>query len=182
MITTLILPGLGNSGPEHWQTIWEKNDASFQRVVQDNWDTPHCDEWVQRVEEFISTLSGKVVLVAHSSACALVAHWALKTSPLTLKKVQGGLLVAPSDPEGPNYPKEPVGFGPVPTKPLPFPTIVVASTDDRYITVERAKAYASAWQSRFVVIKNAGHINSNSGLSDWPEGLALLKELKEKSA
>lgn len=178
MITTLILPGLGNSGSEHWQTLWEKNDPSFRRVVQSNWDSPNCIDWVLHLNEVIHSYSEKVVLVAHSSACALVAHWTCQANTDALLKVQGALLVAPSDPEGPNYPIDPIGFGPVPMNELPFPSIVVASTDDRYITVDRATLYAAAWHSRLVVVENAGHINSSSGLGNWPEGLALLNELK----
>lgn len=178
MVTTLILPGLENSGPEHWQTIWEKNNSSFHRVVQNNWDSPHCTEWVQRLNDVIHFYSEKLVLVAHSSACALVAHWSCQANATEIKKIQGALLVAPSDPEGPNYPIGPIGFGPVPLNVLPFPSIVVASTDDQYITVDKAKSYASAWHSRLVVLENAGHINSSSGLGNWPQGLELLNELK----
>jgi uncharacterized protein len=30
----LILPGLDNSGPEHWQTHWQKQNPHFVRVEQ----------------------------------------------------------------------------------------------------------------------------------------------------
>src|SRR3972149_6660062 len=32
--TILILPGVGGSGTEHWQTAWEKAFPCFQRVEQ----------------------------------------------------------------------------------------------------------------------------------------------------
>jgi uncharacterized protein len=178
MITTIILPGIGNSGPDHWQTHWERLNPSFRRIQQDEWDAPRCEDWVKRLDAVISSLSDKIVLVAHSSSCALVAHWTLQANTANIAKIHGALLVGPSDPTGPNYPAGPTGFAPVPLIRLPFPSIVVASTDDRYVTIERAREYAAAWHSRTVVIENAGHINSTSGLGDWTQGFELLQELQ----
>jgi hypothetical protein len=61
---------------------------------------------------------------------------------------------------------------------LPFPSVVVASTDDPHVTVERARAFATAWGSWLTLVENAGHLNSASGLGDWPAGYALLEELR----
>jgi uncharacterized protein len=178
MATTLIIPGIGNSGPDHWQTLWEKRDPSFRRVEQDEWNSPHRADWVRRLDDIIASVPGKVILVSHSSACALVAHWTVQADPLRQGKVQGALLVGPSDPEGPCYPVGPTGFAPVPLVSLPFPSIVVASSDDPFVTVPRAREYAAAWGSRFVLIENAGHINASSGLGNWPEGFSLFEELR----
>ncbi|HSU93561.1 MAG TPA: alpha/beta hydrolase, partial [Gemmatimonadaceae bacterium] len=60
---------------------------------------------------------------------------------------------------------------------LPFPSIVVASTNDEYVTIERARFFANAWGSSFVNIGEAGHINSASDLGNWPRGRELLAEL-----
>jgi serine hydrolase len=169
----LILPGLYNSGPEHWQSRWEAAHRSFRRVVQSDWETPRRKDWVARLDEEVRA-TPDAVLVAHSSSCALVAHWA-STCPAA--PVHGALLVAPSDPEGPAYPKGPTGFAPMPMQRLAFPTIVVASTDDIYVTMDRAQSFAGAWGSRLVNIGSAGHINSQSALGDWPFGLTLLEEL-----
>jgi len=177
-ITTLILPGISSSGPEHWQSHWERLDPTCVRVEQEEWESPRCADWVDTLDAAIAREQGDVVLVGHSSACALVAHWAAGATPEQLARVRGALLVAPSDPEGPRYPVGPTGFGPVPEGRLPFPSIVVASTNDEYVTLERARAYAEAWGSRFVNLGAAGHINSASGLGTWPAGFALLDELR----
>lgn len=177
-LTTLILPGLFNSGPEHWQTHWERLDATCRRVEQTDWATPRCADWVAGLDAAIAGLTREAVLVAHSSACALVAHWAAAAPPAHLARVRGALLVAPSDPAGPRYPAGPEGFGPVPEQRLPFPSIVVASADDEYVTLERARAYAAAWRSRFVDAGAAGHLNGASGLGAWPAGYALLESLR----
>ena len=176
MTRTLILPGLHNSDPDHWQSRWEAEDETLQRVIQDNWETPHCAEWVARLEQALESTGTETLLVAHSAGCALVAHWAVGCQR---GRVRGARLVAPSDPEAANFPSGPSGFAPMPLVRFPFPTVVVASSNDPFVTVVRAQTFARAWGSKFVMIGEAGHINSSSGLSDWPEGLVLLNTLRE---
>jgi predicted alpha/beta hydrolase family esterase len=118
-------------------------------------------------------------LLAHSLGCAVVAHWAFQY-PETGKAAHGALLVAPSDVEAPSYPVDAAGFAPLPLQTLPFPTLVVASTDDEYVTLDRARQFAAAWGSRLQVIGPAGHINGASGYGLWPEGLTLAAELAMK--
>lgn len=177
-VTTLLLPGLFDSGPDHWQSHWQRSDPTCRRVEQADWATPRCVDWVATLDAAIEALDGPAVLVAHSSACALVAHWARGASTARLDRVRGALLVAPTDPDGPHYPAGPTGFAPLPMDRLPFASIVVASIDDRYVTPTRARQYAAAWGSTFVGIGAAGHINGASGLGAWPEGQALLLRLR----
>jgi hypothetical protein len=172
----LILPGLHNSDPGHWQSRWEAEDETMDRVIQDDWETPHCADWVVRLDQALAYAGPEILLVAHSAGCALVAHWAVGCQR---GQVRGALLVAPSDPEAPSFPVGATGFAPIPLLRLPFPSIVVASSNDPFVTVARAQTFASAWGSEFVMIGGAGHINTASGLGDWPEGLALLRNLCE---
>lgn len=176
---TLILPGLYDSGPGHWQSLWERRNPSLRRVVQDDWVAPECGDWVRRLGDAIAQTRNPVVLVAHSTGCALVAHWADHARFARLQQVRGALLVAPSDPEGPSYPSGPTGFSPMPMRPLPFRSIVVASANDEYVAEERARLFAEAWGSEFVSLGAAGHINGDSGLGEWPRGLELLASLEE---
>ena len=171
--TVLILPGIGNSDPEHWQSRWEKANPAFVRVQQNDWDRAVCEEWLVVLENFAARAGTHVVLVAHSLACILVAHWASSSN----QKIKSALLVAPPNPDGPGFPQAAVGFSPFPSRPLPFPNIVVASTNDPYGSLEFARSTAAAWGSRFVNIGAAGHINSSSGLGDWDEGYSLLQQL-----
>lgn len=176
---TFILPGLTGSGLEHWQSYWERNDPQCQRILQDDWDNPRCEDWMATLERAVAAAQSEVVLVAHSAACALVAHW-VATAPLELvARIRGALLVAPSDPEGQNFPGGPSGFAPILLLPLPFPSVVVASENDEYVSVEQARSYADAWGSAFVNIGAAGHINSASQLGAWSAGYALLNGLRQ---
>jgi uncharacterized protein len=169
----LILPGFGDSGPGHWQSLWGKASPSFVRVQQRDWGNPVCDEWLGVLEKSVADTGGQCVLVAHSLACLLVAHWAMKAG-LTVK---GALLVAPPDPNGAGFPESAIGFSRFPRKPFPFASIVVASTSDPFGSVGFAQDCAAAWGSRFVSIGPAGHINSESGLGEWAEGMALFRQL-----
>lgn len=173
-VTTLLLPGLGNSGPEHWQSRWERADPTIRRVVQDDWATPRCGDWVARLSHVMHHVRNDVVLVAHSAACALVAHWAATAPAAQLGRVRGALLVAPADPLDSRFPVGASGFAPVPMEPLPFRSVVVASADDRYVTLARARELAHAWRSELVDAGERGHLDSASGLGAWNEGRRLL--------
>ncbi len=171
----LILPGLGGAGPEHWQTQWESCEHACARVQQRDWDRPALAEWLANVDDALARADGPVVLVAHSLACALVAHGARRPA---WASVVGALLVAPADVESPAHtPPETRGFAPMPSGPLPFPTIVVASLDDPYVAPERARHFARCWNAELVDVGARGHINAASGLGDWAEGRRLLGTL-----
>lgn len=171
--TILVLPGLGNSGQNHWQTIWEKR-FGFIRVCQDNWDTPLRTDWIARVDEYVQRAElSNVILVGHSLACNTIVSWAERFN----RRIKGALLVAPSDTEAESYPAGTTGFTPMPLFRLRFKSIVVASTNDPYVTCERAEYFANAWGSRVAFIGDAGHINVASGHGEWAEGLQFLKEL-----
>jgi predicted alpha/beta hydrolase family esterase len=169
----LILPGIGNSGPGHWQSLWELAHPSFRRVAQRDWDDPEREEWVAILEATAAQAGPYVLLVAHSLGCLLVAHWAQHST----RPVRGALLVAVPNPSGDAFPAAGSSFGPVPLERLPFPSIVVASEDDPYGSLAYAQRCASAWGSRLVTIGPAGHINAASNLGMWPEGLELLELL-----
>jgi uncharacterized protein len=176
----LLIPGLWNSGPEHWQSHWERERADCRRVVQRDWETPRFSDWSTTLESAIATAGGPVVLAAHSLGCALVARWA-ETSR-ELPKVRGALLVAPSDVDAPSYPQGTSGFTPMPLAALPFRSIVVFSSNDEYVSPDRAALFARAWGSRLVSAGAKGHLNSDSRMGMWPEGLILIDELRGRGA
>ena len=173
--TYLILPGLGNSGPDHWQSHLERKGEHFIRVHQMDWESPKCDDWLEAFDLEINKHDhGDVVLIGHSLACVAIAHWANKYG----KMIKGAFLVAPSDIEKPAYAFNAIGFDPIPLKKIPFPTIVVASTNDPWVSLGRAKYFAENWGSQFVNIGDAGHINTDSGFGPWDEGFAMLERFE----
>jgi predicted alpha/beta hydrolase family esterase len=171
--TILTHPGLGNSGPAHWQSLWEKQ-FNFDRIEQQDWETPICTDWITTLNSYVQQHDpGNVILVGHSLACTAIAYWAQKYNV----SIKGALLVAPSDTEADTYPPGTIGFTPVPLIKLPFKSIVVASSNDYYVSPERAHLFANSWGSELVNIDNAGHINVASGYGEWAQGLELLKRL-----
>ena len=174
MTQYFIIPGLGNSGPEHWQTWMEQQGPNFRRIDQREWDAPSCPDWLDAIDQALEGRDlSQVVLVAHSLGCSTVAHWAKRSG----KVIKGALLVGPSDIEAPVYTFEAKGFAPIPLERIPFPTIVVASTNDVWVSLERASFFAAHWGSELVNVGEAGHINAVSGYGPWPAGLEILSRL-----
>ena len=168
------MPGLGNSGPEHWQTYFQNSCDNFFRIEQQEWDAPTCEEWIETIDRKVSEFDlSNVVLVGHSLGCSTIAHWAKKYN----KQVKGALLVAPSDLEAPQYTFPASGFAPIPLYKISFKTIVVASADDIWVSLDRAKFFADSWGSEFINIGKAGHINAASGHTNWDEGMSILKTI-----
>ena len=183
-LTILLLPGLGGSGPDHWHTAWGVAFPSMQRVEQEDWEKPVYAVWSARLTEAVVQARRPIVLVAHSLGTSLTMRWAFE-QPEHAKRVAGAFLVAPTDRDRFDAsPSSPVrGWGPMILKPLPFPSMVLASRNDDRVSFERAQAFAMAWGSTLVDAGNLGHIGSASKLGLWPFGLvcfgqfvALLEE------
>ncbi len=171
----LIIPGINNSGENHWQSIWEKTyTTEFIRVQQKDWDQPDKKSWVQTIDRYIRHSNEPVILVAHSLGCIATLHWA---NEYFSHKVAGALLVAPADVEK-STKSCMKDFAPVPRSALSFPTIVVASMNDPHAEIFKLAEWAEGWEADFVNIGEEGHINASSGLGNWEQGLEILGFLK----
>lgn len=173
----LTVPGLANSGPDHWQTRWEQDRPDCRRVELGMWDRPHRNTWVNQLNLAIHRADRPVVLVAHSLGCLAVAWWARYERPAPDRPVIGALLVAP--PEVDFFPLDErlSQFSPTPTEPLPFRSILVASRNDPYMGIHTARQLARTWGSAFADAGEVGHINAESRLGDWAFGRVLLEQL-----
>lgn len=169
----LIVPGWRNSGPDHWQTHWEAAFPNMHRVQQDDWEVPIYSAWSRRLTEAVKRCERPVLLVAHSLGTALVTRWSQEEQT---DSVAGAFLVATSDVDRfAGTPGNPMlGFDPVIMKPLPFPSVVLASHNDERVAFDRAEAFSSAWGSRLVDVGSLGHIGSAAKLGLWPKGLVCL--------
>ncbi|WP_137937630.1 alpha/beta hydrolase [Chitinivorax sp. B] len=171
--TVLILPGLFDSGPAHWQSRWQQRLPRVERVCQKNWSEPVLANWVAALAAHLAQIEGPVVLAAHSLGCITAVYYAQRGA----QQVIGALLVAPADVERHSAPDVIKNFAPIPRARLPFPAIVVASDDDPYCEWQQSAVLADAWGAELVQLHGAGHINSESGLGDWEAGLELLTAL-----
>jgi predicted alpha/beta hydrolase family esterase len=166
----LLAPGLHDSGPEHWQSRWQRLFPAFERIEQDDWEAPDLARWSARVDEVRQRDRRPTLIVAHSFGGLATVHSLARDAAGTA----GVLLVAPADPDK---------FGVaelLPQQTLPVPSIMVGSTDDPWMAAPRAELWAQRWGSRFINGGALGHINAESGLGDWPEGLETLYFLAEK--
>lgn len=183
----LIIPGWSGSEEEHWQSRWERSLRTARRVDQENWYEPSLEAWKARILEAIDRCQRPVVLVAHSLGVITAAHAA---AAIDAGKVAGAFLVAPADVD--NAADWPVtrgydacasleGFAPAPSGRLPFASRVVASANDPYCTLDRARELAGQWGAEVIEAGEVGHLNVASGHGPWPEGLLrfglFLKEL-----
>lgn len=173
----IIVPGWKDSGPNHWQTHWTQCVPHARRVLQPDWATPEPAIWHATLARYVDQAECPVLLVAHSLGCLAVIGL-----PVPLRaKVAGALLVAPPDTERADSPECIRAFGRVPQHSLSFPSIVVASDNDPFCELDRARQFSDAWGSRIEVLPGAGHINADSGLAGWTQGLKWLTALRRRA-
>ncbi|MFM2054198.1 MAG: hypothetical protein RL456_2235 [Pseudomonadota bacterium] len=173
-LRALLLPGWLDSGPGHWQAHWAARPG-FERVEQDDWVWPRRGDWMARLDEVLLADARPALLVAHSLGCQLVAAWAAHSRHTA--RVRGALLVAPPDTEREDMPPQLHNWRPMRRARLPFPAVAVVSSDDPYCAPARAAALCADWGARVVAAGPRGHLNADSGLGAWPEGLAMLRGL-----
>jgi predicted alpha/beta hydrolase family esterase len=170
-IPLLILPGLNNSGSQHWQTIWQGRRTNSLRLEPSSWSAPELDDWMLALSRSIGACAVPPILVAHSMGCLLSVNWAiLHRSDLA---VRGAFLVAPPNFKRQEFPAP--SFTQIPESPMPYPTLVVASTNDPYCPIDVATELANRWGAGFVSVGDRGHISTEPGNGDWQEGWNLLE-------
>jgi hypothetical protein len=177
MRTVLTVPGISNSGADHWQTRWERQHPAVQRIQQHDWERPVASQWIAAIDAAVRAQAAPPVLVAHSLGCLAAAMWAA-TAEAPLRAL---LLVALPNPAGPRFPAEATGFGSLP-RALPLRAVtIVSSSDDPYSDHAFVQRCVHAWQAEHVALPRAGHINAASGLGDWPEGWRLVERWRGRA-
>jgi predicted alpha/beta hydrolase family esterase len=173
----LILPGLGYCAPGHWQLRWADRIPSAAIVEQADWDEPDLDDWAETINQATRLTTRPVVLVAHSLSVIALAH----AAPRLPDNVRGAFLAAMPDIElSPLAPEASFGFRPIPRDPLPFPSMLVASSNDPLCSIDRAVEFATCWGSDFHQAGEAGRIDPASGHGPWPEGLLMFTRLMQR--
>ena len=183
-VDILVIPGLGGSGPDHWQSRWEAKLSTARRIEQADWDRPERDDWVERIVAAVAAAERPAVLVAHSLGVWAVAHAGPKLAEgPAAGKVVGAVLVAPPDADKlADFPTIDPTFTDFTPAPLPFPSILIGSRTDPYATQANGEKLAAELGATYLDAGEAGHINDESGHGPWPEGLmrfaGFLKTLR----
>lgn len=173
-VPVLLLPGWLSSGPGHWQMLWADLHPHWRVVDFGSWERPEPQAWQQALAAAIAACGRPPLLIAHSLGCLAVAG--LLAQP-EAPAVAATLLVAPPDPGRPDTPAPLRPFHPVPRARFGVPGQLLLSSDDPYATEAYALALAEAWGLEPLRLGPLGHINAESGLGSWPQGLALTEAL-----
>jgi predicted alpha/beta hydrolase family esterase len=178
--TILIVPGLRDHVADHWQTILAGKLAKVRTVPPLEQDKLSRAARVTALDEALAAIDGPVILVAHSAGVMITVHWAQRHD----RPIHGALLATPADLESPmpaGYPTPALlaenGWLPIPRAPLPFPSIVAASSNDPLGEFTRIAALARAWGSRLENVGAVGHLNPAAGFGDWPAAEDFIREL-----
>ena len=147
------------------------------RVHQADWDRPRLNQWTSMLGTAVEAMPG-AILVAHSLGCVLVAHLVTQRPKLA---IGGALLVAPADVDAtPCVTEQLREFSPMPREALPFPSILVASRNDPFMRIVRAREIARAWGADFIDAGRCGHINVESGHGPWALAEKLVDDLIDR--
>ncbi len=178
--TILIVPGLRDHVPDHWQTLLQQEIPSAHAVPPMRENGLSCPARVAAIEAALARIDGPVILVAHSAGCLMTVHWAHAHRD-TARRVRGALLVTPPDmhqswPD--KYPSPATlaehGWRPLPAGRLPFRSLVAASSNDPLASLGAVRAMADEWGSAFVELGEVGHMNPGSGYGPWPLAHKLI--------
>ncbi|RYY77154.1 MAG: alpha/beta fold hydrolase [Gammaproteobacteria bacterium] len=170
-LPVVIVPGLRNSDERHWQSLWQARLPGSQRIHVEDWDTPNLAAWRAGIIEVLENLKSPAVLIAHSFGTLASASIAAEFPD----KIAALFLVAPADPDKFGIAEQ------LPQDFLPVSTKVVASSDDPWMTEHKAAYWSLLWGADYLRLKNVGHINSQSNLGVWSEGVHLLHQLIRKA-
>lgn len=167
----VLVPGLRNSGPGHWQTWFESLQPRIRRVQQENWEDPRLPEWAGQVCQTLEETGEPAWIVAHSFGCLA----SVAASRLRPGQIRGALLVAPADPNRFQIPPAALAGA------LPFPSLVIASSNDPWVSLASARHWADSWHSDFIDVGPLGHINVDSGHGPWPAVLDYFAQLQAQA-
>lgn len=162
----VIVPGIDDSPHDHWQSIWQHSlGPTAVRISPGSFVRPDGDDWVAAIGRITRADD---VLVAHSLGCLAATTWIARGG-----RAAGAFLVAPPDESGSAFPAEARGFS-APRTRLSIPSVIVASADDPYCSLEHLDELGAWWGSPIVNVGAHGHLNRASRLGEWDEGRRLL--------
>ena len=173
MIHTVIVPGVGGSEHDHWQSWLQRQLKSCSRVQQQDWNKPVLHEWIEQFVKTVQAIQEPIQIVAHSFGC-LTTVAALAQYPELNQNIKNLVPVAPANParfgdagfardSQNNYQQY---FHQLK---LQVPTQMIISENDPWLNFQDALQLAKAWKIRPKNLGQVGHINVASGFGPFPE-------------
>jgi len=185
MTHTLIVPGVGGSEYDHWQSWLQRQLMSCSRVQQKDWNLPILKDWIEQFVKTVRPIKEDIQIVAHSFGC-LTTIAALAQHPELNAKIKKLVLVAPANPARFGD----AGFARDSNNDyaayfqqlkISVPTTMIISENDPWLGFEDAQNLAKAWKQKPVSVGLAGHINVASGYGPFPEIFKHLISAQEIS-
>jgi len=166
MDKTLILHGWGGSDAPHWQAELAaeiaKNYGTVSFPLLDNCHFPSKNRWIKQVKALLEDFKPDTV-VCHSLANTLW-FWLCQDEIPTVKRLF--MVSPPSLTTEENTIKT---FFPckMPKELYAQEVHMIVSDNDPYIHLEESRSMAKRYHILLTVIKDAGHINADSGYGKW---------------
>ena len=165
---TLILHGWGGSDAPHWQAELASEIAKDYGTVcfplLDNCHFPSKNKWMKQVKTLLKEFQPQTV-VCHSLANTL---WMWLCEEGDIQEVERLFMV--SVPSFSTSEKTIKAFFPCP-KPIHIyakEVHMIVSDNDPWVKMDEAQTLAKHFNTTLTLIKNAGHINEDSGYGKWP--------------
>ncbi|MFG6429741.1 RBBP9/YdeN family alpha/beta hydrolase [Roseateles sp. LYH14W] len=170
----LIIPGLHDSGPAHWQTWLQGQYRDARRVTQRDASRPELERWAERIQRTLEVAgTGEWLAVAHSFGCLALARHLADHSDSPIREA---LLVAPAEPDK---------FGlaeALPHQRLPRRSRLIASSNDPWMSAASAARWAYRWGSSYSNLGNVGHINAEAGFGPLPVARSWVEAARARAA
>lgn len=173
MTHTVIVPGVGGSEHNHWQSWLQRQLMSCSRVHQHDWNLPVLKEWIAQFVKTVAPIQDDLQIVAHSFGC-LTTVAALAQHPELNQKVKKLILVAPANPArfgdagfARNSQNDYADY--FHQLKINVSATMIISENDPWLAFEDAQRLAKSWKLKPVNAGQAGHINVASGYGPFPE-------------
>jgi len=168
----LIVPDVGNSYEQHWQSLWEQSIPRTRRIRLHDWQAADWIKWRNSIIASLISIDEPVVLIAEGFGALAAASVAAEYPG----KIIAAFLVDPADPDDFDLRKK------IPKQPLPIPTKIVI----RNQTHTKAALLAALWRtglSHSVTIEPPqNEATASASISNfWPEGIRVLNRLIGKT-
>ncbi|WP_304169804.1 alpha/beta hydrolase [Lonsdalea britannica] len=168
-IKMVLVPGLRDSGDEHWQSYWHQRFPFWRRVSQKEWFPADLDRWALAIRRELAECEQPALLIGHSFG-ALASCYVVQEA---MEGIAGVMLVAPAEPMRFEIEER------IRAERLNVPALAFATHNDPLMTYERAKHWSEAWGCELVDVGEGGHINAESGFGTWEYGLQRLADFAE---
>jgi len=184
-----IIHGWEANSKLHWFP-WLKKELeklNFEVIVPDMPDTntPTIEKWVGHLNMIIDKPDENTYLIGHSIGCQTIIRYLEKSEDI---KIGGAILVAGFFTlTNINTKKEKETAKPWLNTPIVFERvkkasktiIAILSDDDPYVPLENSKLFKNNLKASVIIMKNAGHFNTEDGITELPIVLEKLLEISK---